>query len=172
MPQFDSTHFASEILWTLISFALLFTLLKWLVLPRVAAILDTRTRAIETEIEQAKKQREEAEKLKLDYQKQLDGASEDARRMFDESEARVRQQHKQLMDEWKADMKRREAAFREESEMARQRAVREIRAEAADMVVNATEKMIHEHVGAHEAEKLLNEAVAKLSADCEKPRKH
>ncbi len=172
MPQFDVTFFPSEIFWTLVSFALLFALLRWLVLPRLAAILDKRTRIIEEEIAQAKKQREEAEGLKLDYQKQLDNASEDARRMFDESDARVRQHHKQMMDEWKADMKRREAAFREESEIATQRAVREIRAEAADMVVDATEKLIHEHVGEQEAEDMLNEAIAKLDTSGKKLRKH
>jgi len=172
MPQFELSFFPSEIFWTLVSFALLFVLLRWLVLPRLTAILNARTSLIEEEIEQAKRQYLEAEQLRLDYQKQLDAASEDARRMFDESEARVRQRHKQLMDEWKVDMKRREAAFREESEMTRQRALREIRAEAADMVVDATEKLIHEHVDAQEAEAMLNEAIAELDSSGANLRKH
>lgn len=172
MPQFDATFFASEIFWTLIAFALLFGLLKWLVLPRMAAILDARALAIAEEIDAAKRQRAEAEALKLDYQKQMDQASEDVRAMFEESEARVRRKQKQLMDEWKADMKRRETAFREESEIATQRAVREIRAEAADMVVEATEKLIHEHVGESEAEVLLNEAIDALENDASRVRKH
>jgi len=151
MPQFDITFVPSEIFWTLVTFALLFGLLRWLVLPRMAAILDRRTKVIEEEIAEAKKQREEAESLKLDYQKQMDHASDDARRMFDESDARVRQHHEQKMEEWKADMKRREAAFREESENATQRAVREIRAEAADIV---------------------DEAIDKLDTGGKKPRKH
>jgi len=172
MPQFDVTFFPSEIFWTLVSFALLFALLKWLVMPRMAAILDARTRAIEEEIEAAKRQREEAGQLKQAYQQQLDAAAEDAERLFKESDERVRAHHKQMMDEWKADMKRRETAFREETEIAQRRAIREIRAEAADMVVDATEKLIHEHVDESEAEELLNEAVAQLETDSKNLRKH
>lgn len=172
MPQFDLSFFPSEIFWTLVSFALLFGLLRWLVLPRLAAILDARTRAIEEEIEQAKLQREEAEKLKEDYRKQLDAASEDAQRMFKESDERVRAHHNQMMTEWKEDMKRREVAFREESEITRRRAVREIRAEAADLIIETTEKLIHERVGEKEAEDLLNEAISELDTDGEKLRKH
>jgi len=162
MPQFDVSFFPSEIFWTLVSFALLFGLLKWLVLPRMTAILDQRTRVIEAEIEQAKRQREEAENLRLDYQKQLDAASGDVHRMFVESEARVRRKHQQMMDEWKIDMKRRQTAFHEEAEATRQRALREIRAEAAEMVVDATEKLLHSHMDEHEAEQALNEAIAEL----------
>ena len=53
MPQFDPTHFPSEIIWTLISFALLFVLLKWLVLPRLVRLIEARTRMIREEMEQA-----------------------------------------------------------------------------------------------------------------------
>jgi len=162
MPQFDVSFFPSEIFWTLVSFALLFGLLKWLVLPHLTAILEQRTRVIEEEIEQARRQREEAEGLRVDYQRQLDAASEDARRLFEESEARVRRKHREMMDEWKLDMKRREAAFHEEAEASRQRAIRAIRADAAEMVVDATEKLLHEHMGKHEAEQALNEAIAEL----------
>ncbi|HCS13433.1 MAG: hypothetical protein COS82_03945 [Zetaproteobacteria bacterium CG06_land_8_20_14_3_00_59_53] len=172
MPQFDITFYPSEVFWTLVSFALLFGLLKWLVLPRMAAILDARSRAIAEEINAARQQREEAERLKLDYRKQLDAASQEADRMFEESEARLRKQHRQMMEEWKADMKRREAAFREESEVTRQQAIREIRAEAAGMVVEATEKLIHEHVGKSEAEGFINEALEALEKEPAKPRRH
>lgn len=172
MPQFEVSFFPSEIFWTVVSFVLLFALLKWLVMPRLTAILDRRTRAIEAELEKAKLQREEAEKLRADYHKQLDDAADDARRMFEESEARVRKQHRKMMDEWKSDMKRREEAFREETELARQRALREIRVEAAEMVVDATEKLLHEHMDGAEAKQALDEAIADLGKKQPKSRNH
>lgn len=170
MPQFDTTYFASEIFWTLVSFALLFVLLKWLVLPRLTAVIDKRTRIIEDELNQARRQREEAEALRADYRKQLDAAAEDAQRLFQESEARVRRQHRRMMDEWKADMKRREAAFREEAEIARLRAIREIRSEAAELVSEAAGKLLQEHLGQHEAERALQEAIHEL--EHQPPRRH
>lgn len=170
MPQFDTAFFASEIFWTLVSFALLFGLLKFLVLPRLTAIFDARSCAIEAEIERARQAREEAEQLRADYQRQMDAASEDVHRMFEEGEERVRRKHRQLMEEWKADMKRREEAFREESEIARLRAIREVRAEAAELVTDAAEKLLHEHMGKREAEQALQEAIEEL--DRENPSRH
>ncbi len=172
MSQLESTFFPSEIFWTLISFVLLFVLLKWLVMPHLSATLERRTRAIEEELDKAKEQREEAEKIREDYQRQLDDAADEAHRMFAESEARVREQHKRMMDEWKADMRRREEAFHEETELARQRAIREIRAEAADMVVGATEKLLHEHMDEDEARQALDDAITGPERNKPKNRRH
>lgn len=172
MPQFDVRFFPSEVFWTLFSFALLFALLRWLVLPRLNAILEQRAGAIEEDLDRARQQREAAEALRADYQERLDAVGEDAKRMFKEGEEKLRREHRQMMDEWNADMRRREMAFREETEAARLRAIREVRADAAELVAGAVEKLLHEHMDEHEAEQALNEAIAELALKDERGLRH
>ena len=162
MPQFDARFFAGEIIWTLISFALLFVLLRWLVLPRLTAAINERTRAISEEIEQAKKLREEAEALKSDYRRKLDAADKDAKQLFDKADAAVLARHRQVMNEWRAEMKRRETEFRDETEIAKQQALRDIRRHAAELVSETAERLIHERTDSDSACKLIDEAVDEI----------
>ncbi len=170
MPQFDTAHFPAEIIWTLISFVLLFVLLKWLVLPRIIAALEARTRMIREEIEQARVQREQAEAARLQYEQRLQDIAAEAKRMFDEAEARIRQERHRVMDEWKTEMKRREMLFREETEVAKNQALREIRSQTAELVTEATEKLLAQHIAQQDVDAVVDEIIAHLQP--ETPTRH
>lgn len=159
MPQFDSTFFVAEVLWTIVSFAVLFGLLSRWVLPRIATILRQRTQLIKDEIAQAHKTRQQAESLKKEYAAKLAAIEKDAKQMFDASEKRVIERRKQLMAEWKNEMERKKLAFLEDAEVIRQQAIRDIRAQSADLIVEATGKLIHRKIDEYEAQKILEEAI-------------
>lgn len=80
MPQFDTTFFSSQIFWTIISFIILFVVLSRWVLPRIAAIIQERTRLIEEEIEEAHRKREEMENLKSEYVTKLSEIDQEVKR--------------------------------------------------------------------------------------------
>ncbi|HKI62574.1 MAG TPA: F0F1 ATP synthase subunit B [Mariprofundaceae bacterium] len=142
MPQFDTQFFESEILWTLVVFALFVLLLKRLVIPKIVAAIETRTRIINEEIEQAKQLREDAEHLHMDYVERLQQAEAEANRMFDESEKKARERRNEMMLEWKQEMQRRKKDFHDEVELSKRQAMREIQARSADLIVDAAEKVL------------------------------
>ncbi len=162
MPQFDLTFFTAQIFWTLVSFLVLFLVLGRWVLPRIADILNERTQLIKEEIEDARHKREEAEELKLDYADKLAAIDGEAKKMFDESEKRLIERREQLMAEWKEEMERKKRDFHEETEVARQMAMRDIRAQSADLITAATEQLIHQKVGEAEIQKMLEESIEEL----------
>jgi len=162
MPQFDSTFFASEIFWTIISFMVLYVLLSRWVLPRIASILQQRTQLIKDEIDRAHKTRQQAEYLKRKYAARLSAIEQDAKQMFDASEKRILERRNQLMAEWKDEMKRKKLAFLEDAEVIRQHAIRDIRAQSADLIADAAGKLIHRKIDKSEAQKILEEAIESL----------
>ncbi|GAV21243.1 F-type H+-transporting ATPase subunit b [Mariprofundus micogutta] len=162
MPQFDTTFFSSQIFWTIISFLVLFLLLSRWVLPRIAAVLNERTRLINDEIEAARKKREEVDNLKLEYADKLADIDQEAKKMFDESEKRISERRQQMMGEWNEEMERKKLRFLEDAEVARQQAIREIRAQSADLIVDAAEKVIHQRMGDSEAQQILEESIEAL----------
>jgi len=165
MPQFDTTFFSSQIFWTIISFVVLYLVLgKW-ILPRIAAILNQRTQAIKSEIDEARQQREEVEEIKLDYADKLSHIDDEAKKLFDESEKRIIERRGQLMDEWKDEMERKKRDFHEEAEVARQQAIRDIRAQSADLIVDAAEKVIHQRIDNREAQRALEESIAEIDKE-------
>ena len=79
MPQFEQIEvFHSLIFWSLISFAILFFLLKKFAFPPILEVLEERESKIRSEIGDAEKLRQEAEGLKADLGRELKNAHEKA----------------------------------------------------------------------------------------------
>jgi len=162
MPQFDTSFFASQIFWTIVSFVVLFFVLNRWVLPRIADILKERTRLIEAEIEAAHKKRQEAEELKTEYDHLIADIDAETKKMFEESEKRLTEDRERMMSEWNTEMERKKRQFLEDAELTRQQAIREIREQSAELITAAAEQVIHERLSEKEASKILKESIAEL----------
>jgi len=133
----EHSIFTSDLLWTIGLLVLVFVILKALVLPRMAKAISRQARLIEEDVQRAREAREagetdrQQEKEPEHFTDQLNEADQDVQRMIAESEERVRKQHDEMMETCKEDIASRGAAFHEEAEAMREKAMREIRAEAA-----------------------------------------
>ena len=78
MPQLDATTYASQILWLIITFSILYYLLKTKALPRVADILEARQERISNDLDKAAALRAEAEAAAEEYAKVVAEAQEKA----------------------------------------------------------------------------------------------
>jgi len=162
MPQFEPAFFASQIFWTLTSFAVLFYALNRWVLPRITQIMHQRVQLIEDEIEQARQQRAEAEKIKQAYEIQMANIDKEAKRVFNASKQRLIDHHTCSMKEWKVHMERDKRQMRDDMKVAQQQAMRDVRGQLADIIVSATDKLIHQRIDTPTAQKALDESIADL----------
>ena len=67
-PPFDSTSFASQILWLAIAFGLLYWLMSRVALPRVASILETRQGRIASDLSAAQALKAESDAAVAAYE--------------------------------------------------------------------------------------------------------
>lgn len=70
-PPFDSSTFASQILWLAITFGLFYIFLKKVVLPQIGNILEVRRDRIAQDLEQAARMKEEADAAVAAYEQEL-----------------------------------------------------------------------------------------------------
>lgn len=70
-PPFDSTTFASQLLWLAVAFVLLYWLMARVAIPRIAAILAERRGRIAGDIEAAERSKAESEAAIAAYEKAL-----------------------------------------------------------------------------------------------------
>jgi F-type H+-transporting ATPase subunit b len=70
-PPFDSTTFASQLLWFAITFALLYYLMSKVALPRIAGILEDRRDRIASDLDLADRLKQESEAALAGYEKAL-----------------------------------------------------------------------------------------------------
>jgi len=74
LPQLNSEHFAPQLIWLALSFALLFFLLNRVALPRVGGVIEAREQRIQRDLGEAQRLKAETEKALADYEASLASA--------------------------------------------------------------------------------------------------
>ena len=141
--------------WVAVSFFIFVAVVLYLgVHKKIAAALDARAAAIAKELEDAKRLREEAEKVLADYRRKQGDAAKETKAIIDlatkEAEILAAETRRSMQEHFDRRMKLAEDKIaRAETE-----ALREVRAAAADAAVAAAQSLI--------AQKLTPEAAGKL----------
>lgn len=89
LPQFEFQYWGGQIVWLLLIFAVLYTLLAKVFVPRLRGILDTRAATIADAIEQARKVQTEAEVQAKAAQAEIDDARAQARSLAVDAKAKA-----------------------------------------------------------------------------------
>jgi F-type H+-transporting ATPase subunit b len=147
-----------------LAFALFFGVMIWLKVPQaIMGALDSRSNEIAKELHEARRLREEAEKLLADYQAKRTAAEAEARAIVDgakEQAAAVAEETRQSM---LAAMARREKQAEDRITSAQTKASDEVRAAAVEAAVNAAERMIRERMNDSAQAGLVAEGVSEMT---------
>lgn len=74
MPQLETATFLPQLVWLLITFALLYVLMAKVALPRVAAVIDERKRRLDQDLAEAARLKRETEAAIAEYEHALAAA--------------------------------------------------------------------------------------------------
>jgi F-type H+-transporting ATPase subunit b len=88
-PPMDAHTFPSQIFWLVIFFALLYLLMSKVALPKMAAVLDKRHKAIEGDLAKASALKHETEAAIQHYEKSLADARANAQGIATQTRARI-----------------------------------------------------------------------------------
>ncbi|MCC6735890.1 MAG: F0F1 ATP synthase subunit B [Bauldia sp.] len=84
-PPFDSTYFASQLLWLAISFVVLYLLMSRVIIPRIGGILEDRRDRIARDLDQAGRLKQQSDEANAAYVKALSDARANAFRIAAEA---------------------------------------------------------------------------------------
>lgn len=146
-----------------VAFSAFFALLIYLKIPgMIMKSLDDRSAAIAKELHDARRLREEAEKLLADYKAKASAADAEAKAIVDaakEQAAAVAEETRQSMT---AAIKRREQQAEDRIAAAEAKAAAEVRAAAAEEAIAAAERLIRERMNDSTQAGLVAEGVSEL----------
>ena len=89
-PPFDTTTFASQILWFAITFGALYLLMSRVALPQIGSIIDKRKARIEGDLKEAERLRGETDKAVAAYEQALADARNNAHAIAEETRASIK----------------------------------------------------------------------------------
>jgi F-type H+-transporting ATPase subunit b len=159
MPfSFDATFVA------LLALALFMGLLVWLKVPgMILTALDARSAAIAKELHEARRLREEAEKLLADYQAKRAAAEAEAKAIVDTAKEQAAAVAEETRKSMVAAIARREKQAEDRIASAETKASDEVRAAAAEAAIAAAERMILERMNDDAQAGLVSEGVAEMN---------
>lgn len=163
MPQFD-THFLTPLLfWSAVSFGILLFLLKRYAFPAITEMLDARERTIAQNLAKAEQARKDAEQMLAEYQAKLKAAQQEATALLDQARKQAQQASDENQRRVKEETDRLLAAARDEMARERLRLSKELREQAVDLVLAATERVIRRNLTDADSKRLVKEAIEQLN---------
>ena len=149
--------------WVAVSFFLFVGVVLYLgVHKKIASALDARSAAIAKELEEAKRLREEAEKVLADYRRKQGDVAKETKGIIDlaskEAEILAAETRRSMKEQFERRMKLAEDKIaRAEAE-----ALREVRAAAAEAAVKAAQMVIAAKLTPEAADKLISQGIDAL----------
>jgi F-type H+-transporting ATPase subunit b len=151
-PPFQSQTFASQLIWLVIAFVLLYALMAKWALPRVGAIIDSRQKRIEGDIAEAGSLKTQSDEAVAAYEKALARAQAIANETRDRQAAEAETRRKAL----EADLNGKLADAEKSIATTKQAAMSNVRAIAEDAARAIVERLI----GSAPSDKAVADAVA------------
>jgi F-type H+-transporting ATPase subunit b len=149
--------------WVAVSFvAFLIVLLYYKVPAMLAKALDDRAAAIRSELDEARRLREEAQALLADYQRKHRNAGQEAEAIVEQARREAEAFAIETRQSLAETVKRRSRQAEERIARAEAEAVDEVRAAAVDMAIAAAEKILREQAAGTAGAQLIDESIRGL----------
>jgi F-type H+-transporting ATPase subunit b len=129
-------------LWTAITFLFLILVLAKFAFGPIVKMLDERTRTIHDAIEQAKKERAEAEKMMAEQKESLQRAQREAAELAKRSQAEVEKLRQELTARARKEADDLVAQARAQIQEEKSKAIGELRGQVADMAIEVAKRLI------------------------------
>jgi len=149
----------------LLSFLLFIAILFYFKVPRLlGGMLDKRSDGIQTEIDEARSLRDEAQSLLASYERKQKEAMEQAERILETAKADAASATEQAKLDLKDSVSRRMAAAEERISTAQAAAEKEVRDAAIKVAIAAASEVISAQLSATEANKLIDSGISEIES--------
>ena len=172
MPQFEQIEvFQSLIFWSVISFAILFLVLKKFAFPPILSVLDEREKKIRGDIEESEKLKQDVEEIKIDLEKKLKAAHEKADTIVQLAQDEAKKLQEKTVQETEAKVKQVQREAEQEIESSRNKLLQEIRSYTAALTIASAEKFLKKALDDTDKKRLVDESIEQVIQELEK-RQH
>jgi F-type H+-transporting ATPase subunit b len=148
--------------WTLVTFAVVFFVLRWKAFGPIQKLIDERRERVRRALEDADEARDEARRLLEEHRSLISEARGQAEEILAEARRTRESMERRMKDETEAERQRRLEETRREIQAETQRALEQIRNEVAELTLVATQKVVGKALTPADDRRLIEEAIRDL----------
>ena len=168
MPQLEQVSvFSSLIFWSIISFVLLFVLLTKFAFPPILQMLEERGKKIAGDIQNAEDMRVEAEKIKQEFDAQLQTAHDKANTIVQLAQDEVRKMQEKTVNETQAKVRQMLKEGEHEIMVSRNKLLGELRDYVSMLTIASTEKVLRRALNDDDRKRLIDESIEEVVKNME-----
>lgn len=130
------------ILWTVVNILVLFVALKKFLVQPVMNVISAREDMIKQQFDSAKKNQDEAERLRIDYQEKLNTVHAQAEEIIVTAKERAKEEQNQRMEQTEEETKRMIMRAKADIQIEQEKAQHEAQADIAKLAMAAARKIM------------------------------
>ena len=150
--------------WTLLIFVILYALLRWKAFPAILSAVEQREKALQDAIDAAKRDRDEAQRLLEEHQRQIEAARGEAQKLIADGRAVAEKMRTDLLEQTHHEQQTMLERARREIEAEKDRAVAQLRREAVNLAIAGASKVIEQNLDNTKNRQLVEGFLASLPA--------
>lgn len=158
---FDGT--LAQSIAAVIVFLILFAVLTKFAWGSILQGLQDREAKIKKDLEQAQEAAKQAADTLKEYQVKLAAAQEEAKGIIDQGRSDAQSIASKLKEQAQKDAQQLQQRSRDEIRLAKEQAIQEIYAQAADLSVAVAEKILHRQLNAQDHQQIIEQSLAELA---------
>lgn len=152
-------------IWSVVNLILLFILLKIFLFKPIGKIMDERTRAIQDDIDSAKKSKEEAEALKKEYNESISEAKEKAQEIIMKAHEDAESEKSVILKKSQEEADQLIIDANKTIENERRRVLSQAQTQIADLAIEAASKIIGENLDDEKNRRLVDKFLSEEEVD-------
>lgn len=163
-PIFPATN---ELVWGTIAFLLLLFLMYRTVFPSINKAYKDRRANIEGKLEEAEREREEAEQLLEHYRRRLRDAEDETQRILEEARSNAERVRRDLLAKAETDAGRELDRARQAIRAERDQAIRQLRNEVGTLAVELATRVVGDSLDRERQLRLVDEYIDELGTQAQ-----
>lgn len=141
-PPFDPTHFASQLLWLVITFGLFYVIMSRVVIPRLAGILEVRKDRVSRDLDETQRLKAEADAAHAAYEHELAEAKRNAHGIALEATEKAKKEASDAREKVEAELAEKMAEAEAHIAGIKKKALGEVGTIAADTTSEIVKQLI------------------------------
>jgi F-type H+-transporting ATPase subunit b len=142
MPQLNPLDWGPQLVWLVITFSILYGLMKWVALPRIGGLIAMRQEHIAHDLATADKFRRETDAAIAAYEQALAEAKQRAHQMVEQGRAKLAAEAAAERTRLESDLGAKAAEADARIQAAKVSALKEVNAVAADVAADIVRRLI------------------------------
>lgn len=152
------------LIFQFINFIILVLILAKFAYKPLLKVLEERRQKIASDLDTAAKERQSAEQLKADYEKQLQNARVEAQAIIDQAKKQADKEAQAQLEAIRTQINREKEVAQAEIKNEREAAIKQMRNEVVTLSMAVAEKLLQKNMNTDMNAKLIAECIKKLDA--------